>query len=212
MYDAAQNAAVPLSEGEAIPRPTGLAQIADVDDDALLSHESYDSSGAAAAVARPNAFYVERLNNRKRFPYNDGVFACVVMRKGLCKCHETESGCGGLHGDPSYGVEFLLEVARVLSREQGACAFLHGVPKHTSRTLWSSIAQTVYEHFQGLLHIGLAIDSKQLMSGIKMQWSSRASLAHPSRPLADPDDAERRILRRAARARHRDDGAVPDQQ
>eukprot|EP00300_Choanocystis_sp_HF-7_P035718 c4998_g1_i1.p1 GENE.c4998_g1_i1~~c4998_g1_i1.p1 ORF type:complete len:297 (+),score=31.49 c4998_g1_i1:54-893(+) len=198
VYDRERGDAVPVEDEASVPQP---GDPRDGRHAAASGSSSAPSSASlsAADTPSPNEFIVNRLNNRRRFPYESGVFFKVVMRKGLCKCHATEEGCGGLHGDAAHGINFLFEVARVLSREPGAAAFLHGVPKHTSIPLWSDAARTIYNHFQGLLHVGLAIDSRRLLAGIKLQWSSRASLAAPERPISrqDRQDRELELLKRS---------------
>lgn len=66
------------------------------------------------------------LDNTKAFPFADNSFDTIVLRRGLCVCHQNQC-CGGFLPDSAEAKNFFREVVRVLDkRVSHSKAVLHG--------------------------------------------------------------------------------------
>jgi hypothetical protein len=126
-----------------------------------------------------NIVVCEHLDNRAPFPYPDGYFDVVAMRRGLCICPgepEIYGGCGGVSMQEEVAVHFLSEVCRVLNKLPGSAAYLHGVPKYTSEPFWRAAAErctAALDH-----HVRFwAVPCGGCFSGFKVAWIPAISAA-----------------------------------
>jgi hypothetical protein len=71
-----------------------------------------------------------RLNNNRPFPFEEGFFDLILMRRGLCFCDpdQVETSCGGLDLEGELSERFFSEVCRTLKTSNpDAVAILHGL-------------------------------------------------------------------------------------
>lgn len=164
-------------DGEVVPQACrdddGIVEwIADAENageiiDGLPLREELEEDGVEA-----NTITLRKIDNQIPIPFPEHTFHRVIMRKGLCECHDRNVGCGGVTGSFDTALSFALSVVTILSKEPGAAAYLHGVSKHTSKSLWQKVARRMFEHFDGELNVGIAVNSSNKLTGVKFSWES----------------------------------------
>lgn len=93
-----------------------------------------------------------QMDNTQEFPLESNSFDLIVMRKGLCQCH-AGTCCGGIKANVAEGARFLMEVSRILNKQNpAAAAYLMNAGKGRVQNIemWKAAAEKAMKEIPGV--------------------------------------------------------------